>query len=277
MKDPQLAIFLSPHFDDIALSCGGMAAHLAKRGARCICLTVFTAPAPGNAPISDYMKEMHGKWVRASGGETSAINEVRREEERAAMRLLNLQPVWLDLPDAPYRRSAAGEHFYTSDEHLFGKVDMEERMSLVPRITGEIRRVVRESGALGRVRVFAPLAVGHHVDHQLVFWAARRLGPRCGVLFYEDYPYAAIPKAVEARIAELGLPIEARLTPISELIGVKIAAITRYKSQLDVLFGSGAAMPAAVRAYAQAVATAAPAVQYAERYWYIPTVYTLGY
>jgi LmbE family N-acetylglucosaminyl deacetylase len=277
LKDSQLVIFLSPHFDDIALSCGGMAAHLARRGARCICLTVFTAPSPDDAPISDYMKEMHGKWVRASGDETATINEVRREEERAAMRLLNLQPIWLDLPDAPYRRSAAGEHFYTSDEHLFGRVNMEERMSLVPHITEEIRRVVRESGVRGRVRVFAPLGVGHHVDHQLVFWAARRLGPRYGVLFYEDYPYAAIPGAVEARIAELGLPIEARLTPISELIGVKIAAITRYKSQLDVLFGSSAGMPAAVRAYAQAVAASAPAVQYAERYWHIPPVYTLTY
>jgi LmbE family N-acetylglucosaminyl deacetylase len=277
LKDPQLAIFLSPHFDDIALSCGGMATHLARRGARCIGLTVFSAPAPDDAPISDYMKDMHGKWVRASGGETATINELRREEERAVMRLLNLQPVWLDLHDAPYRRSAAGEHFYTSDEHLFGKVDMEERISLVPSITEEIRRVVRESGARGRVRVFAPLGVGHHVDHQLVFWAARRLGPRCGVLFYEDYPYAAMPSAVEARIAELGLPIEARLTPISELIGIKIAAISRYKSQLDVLFGSSADMPAAVRAYAHAVAATAPAVQYAERYWYIPPVYTLTY
>ena len=277
MKDPQLAIFLSPHFDDIALSCGGIAAHLARRGARCIGLTIFSAPAPGDAPISDYMKDMHGKWESASGQGTATINEVRREEERAAMRLLNLQPVWLDIPDAPYRRSAFGEHFYTSDEHLFGKVAPEERTSLVPRITDEIRMVVRESGARGRVRVFAPLGVGHHVDHQLVFWAARRLGPRCGVLFYEDYPYAAIPGSVEARIAGLGLPTEARLTPISELIGIKIAAITRYKSQLDVLFGSSADMPAAVRSYAQAVAATAQGVQYAERYWYIPPVYTLTY
>jgi LmbE family N-acetylglucosaminyl deacetylase len=275
LKDPQQAIFLSPHFDDIALSCGGMAAHLAKRGARCICLTIFTAPAPGDAPISDYMQDMHGKWANATGHEMATINEVRREEERAAMRLLNLQPVWLDLPDAPYRRSAAGEHFYTSDEQLFGRVDAEERISLVPRITEEIRRVVRESGTRGRVRVFAPLGVGHHVDHQLVFWAARRLGPRFGVLFYEDYPYAAMPGAVEARITELGLPIDARLTPISELIGIKIAAITRYKSQLDVLFGSSANMPAAVRAYAQEVSAASPGVQYAERYWHIPPVYTL--
>jgi LmbE family N-acetylglucosaminyl deacetylase len=277
LKDSQLVVFLSPHFDDIALSCGGMAAHLARRGARCIGLTVFSAPAPDDAPISDYMRDMHGKWASASGHEMELINEVRREEERAAMRLLNLQPMWLDLPDAPYRRNAAGEHFYTSDEYLFGSVALEERRMLVPHITKEISRIVQESGTRGRVRVFAPLGVGHHVDHQLIFWAARRLGPRYGVLFYEDYPYAAMPGAVEARIAELGLPIEARLTPISELIGVKIAAITRYKSQLDVLFGSSDAMPAAVRSYAQAVAAVAPAVQYAERYWYIPPVYTLTY
>jgi LmbE family N-acetylglucosaminyl deacetylase len=44
-----------------------------------------------------------------------------------------------------------------------------------------------------------------------------------------------------------------RLVPISEQIGVKIAAITRYRSQLGVLFGSSEAMPKVVRAYSQAV------------------------
>lgn len=270
MEDIPLAIFLSPHFDDIALSCGGMAARLSRLGARCIAITVFTAPAPPNAPLSDYAQWLHGQWESASVSVNSTqpnINEVRREEERQAMRLLGLECQWLDLPDAPYRHSASGKHYYTSDETLMGKVAPEERQMLAPHIAKEIGRIVKETGAKGRVRVFAPLGVGHHVDHQIVFLAARRLGPRYGALFYEDYPYAAKPGALPARLEELDMPMQARLTSITDLIGVKIAAIARYKSQLEALFGSSDAMPAAVRAYAQSAAGPSSGVQYAERYW----------
>lgn len=276
---PPLAIFLSPHFDDIALSCGGTAARLSRMGARCAGLVVCAAPEPQGSGLSEYASWQHERWQSAGGKGGVSINEVRREEERAAMRLLGLQPVWLDVPDAPYRRSAAGESLYTSDEDLFGGVSREERRTLVPRIADEIRRVAREQGGeRGRVRVFAPLGVGHHVDHQLVFWAARRLGPRFGVLYYEDYPYASRPGELDRRLQELNMPARPRITPISELIGLKIAAITRYKSQLDVLFGSSEAMPGAVRDYARWVVASSGGRggQYAERVWYLPPVYNIG-
>lgn len=276
---PPLAIFLSPHFDDIPLSCGGTAARLAKMGARCVGLVVCAAPEPEGAGLSEYANRQHEQWQRASGRGDLGINEVRREEERAAMHLLGLEPVWLDVPDAPYRHNRAGESLYNSDEDLFGSVSGEERRTLAPRIAGEIRRVAREHGGeRGRVRVFAPLGVGRHVDHQLVFWAARRLGPRFGVLYYEDYPYAAKPGELDHRLQELGMAAQPRLTPISELIGLKIAAIARYKSQLDVLFGSSEAMPGAVRDYARWVAASSGArdVQYAERVWHLPPVYSIG-
>ena len=276
---PPLAIFLSPHFDDIPLSCGGTAVRLSRMGARCVGLVVCAAPQPEGTGLSDYANLQHEQWQSAGGKAGASINQVRREEERAAMRLLGLEPVWLDVPDAPYRRNSAGLSLYNSDEDLFGSVKREERRTLVPRIADEIRRVARQHGGeRGRVRVFAPLGVGHHVDHQLVFWAARRLGPRFGVLFYEDYPYAAKPGMLDSRLRELNMPVRPRLTPISELIGLKIAAIARYKSQLDVLFGSSEAMPGAVRDYARWVAASSGAsgVQYAERVWHLPPVYSIG-
>ena len=222
-------------------------------------------------------------WESGAGQNMSTINEVRREEERQALKLLGLQPVWLDFQDAPYRRSAMGEHLYTSNEGLFGKLAHEERAMLSPRIAAEIRRVLSEADAQGRVRVFAPLGVGNHVDHQLVFSAARLLGPRYGVLFYEDYPYAAKENALVARLKSLGVPSipppqnpKSRTVPISEVIGVKIAAIARYKSQLGVLFGGSDAMPGAVRAYAQSVAGDQAGKHYAERFWQLPAVWVVA-
>jgi LmbE family N-acetylglucosaminyl deacetylase len=260
----QLAIFLSPHFDDIPLSCGGMAARVSRTGARCIGLTVCAAPAPADAPLSPFAEELHARWESAHGAAAPSINEVRREEERQAMKLLGLEPVWLEMPDAIYRRGAAGEFLYPSAEVLFDTVAPEERTTIAPQIAAEIKRVAREAGARGRVRVYAPLGIGRHVDHQLAFMATRLLGPRFGVLYYEDYPYAGREGALGARIEQLNLPLRPRSTSISDLIGVKIAAIARYKSQLDMLFGSSDAMPAAVRAYAQSV-SGGP--EYAERFW----------
>jgi len=268
LNDRPLAIFLSPHFDDIALSCGGMAARLSRTGARCIGLVVCAAPALEGVPPSSFAQEIHGQWESAHGAEAQSINEVRREEERQAMRLLGLEPVWLEVPDAIYRHSATGEHFYTSNEALIGgDLTREERNTLVPYVVGKVRRVAKETGIRGRVRVYAPLGIGRHVDHQLVFQATRLLGPRFGVLYYEDYPYVTREGALAARIEELRQPMRPRTTSISELIGVKIAAIARYKSQLDSLFGSADAMPAAVRAYGQSVAGEAGG--YAERFWQI--------
>lgn len=272
-----LAIFVSPHFDDIALSCGGTAARLARMGARCIGLTICAAPAQDEAGLSSYAQWLHGQWEAAGSAGTTPVNDVRREEEMAALRLLGLEPTWLDVPDAPYRRSSTGDPFYTSDEELFGHVALEERRALVPCIANEIRRVAREKGGeRGRVRVFAPLGVGHHVDHQLVHWAARRLGPRFGVLYYEDYPYAGKEDAVMRRLVELNSPAQPRLTPISDLIGVKIAAISRYKTQLEVLFGSPEAMPAAVRSYSAQVSVGEGGMQYGERMWQIHAPYSIG-
>jgi LmbE family N-acetylglucosaminyl deacetylase len=276
MDKAPLVLFVSPHFDDIALSCGAIAARLSRAGARCIGVTVFAAPAAPTDDLSPFARGLHDEWERAAGTTVQAINDVRRAEEQAALRLLGVEPVWLDFPDAPYRRSAQGEAYYTSDEQLFGMVAREERRHLVPRIANELRRVVAETGTLGRVRVFAPLGVGHHVDHQLAFRAARRLGPRYGTLFYEDYPYAAKRGALETRLRELNLPMQPRITPVDDLIGVKIAAISRYKSQLDVLFGSADAMPAAVRQYLHGVAGGAHGIEYAERVWYSPPSYVIG-
>ena len=286
MNQAPLAIFLSPHLDDIPLSCGGIAARLSRQGAHCIALAIFTAPATPDVPLSPFAHLLHSQWESAAGesdaNNASRINEVRREEERQALRLLGLEPVWLDLLDAVYRRGTAGEYFYASREALMEKANVaaEERCLLAPSIAREIERVAKETGARGKVRVFAPLGVGRHVDHQVAFLATRRLGPRYGVLYYEDYPYAGKEGALQARLEELSstldLPIRSRLTSIADLIGVKIASIARYKSQLNNLFGSAEEMPSAVRGYAQSVAGTSSGLEYAERYWYIPPAYRIG-
>lgn len=281
MEPTPLSLFLSPHFDDIPLSCGGIAARLANLGGYCIGITVFAAPHDESIPLSPFMQNMHNDWESAAGMSINAINEVRRREEDAAMRTLGLHHKWLEFMDAPYRRSSHGEYVYVDDPTLFGEPSVEERRDLVGRIAARVReisaRAQDELGIRGRVRVFAPLGIGNHVDHQLVFAAARTLGPRYGVLYYEDFPYAVREMALEKRLGVLNMPARPRVTPITDLIGIKIGAINRYKSQLESLFKPASSMPEAVRKYTGEVAAAAgwPAGEYAERVWQLPPVYSL--
>src|SRR5215212_1976033 len=112
---------------------------------------------------------------------------VRRAEEERFAYLMEASVVFLDLPEARFRG-------YTGDDQLLGSVrdDDVELESLL------YREIVR----LEPQMVYFPLAVGNHVDHQLVRDAALALlahgrrwvmpGPSfVGRLsFYEDFPYA---------------------------------------------------------------------------------------
>ena len=143
--------------------------------------------------------------------------------------------------------------------------------------------------ALHPAVVYAPLTGGHHVDHQIVHWAASLLTPRGWRLrFYEDYPYTVLPGALQAALGR-----EGRWAPEVELLPdaaleAKMAAIARYESQLPGLFGPQAlaiaasapeadlgtpesvtyeepesAMRRQVKAFACSLSGAGPA----ERYW----------
>ena len=135
--------------------------------------------------------------------------------------------------DAIYRG-----HVYLSDDDLFG-VPAAAETSLPTQIVESLELGV--SPVVG-TRIYAPLAVGKHVDHQLVYWAGKDL-VRSGwdVWFYEDIPYALKPHALESRLAEIRDPAGIRLEPVASIPAEsvwdrKIDAILRYPSQLETVF-----------------------------------------
>jgi GlcNAc-PI de-N-acetylase len=96
-------------------------------------------------------------------------------------------------------------------------------------------RVRAES--LAGVRFYAPLGVGHHVDHVLAFEAGLELGARGkDVRFYEDFFYT------DWNCPHLrGLRRRARLAPFSAAdFACKLEAFRCYRSQIPTLFGSAA-------------------------------------
>ena len=105
-------LYLSPHFDDVALSCGGMVAQQAAKGWLVEVATVFAAGPAQGAELSAFARWQHQRW----GASEEAVQR-RGEEDAAALARLGARAHRLPFPDAVYRGSQ-----YTSDEELFGEV-----------------------------------------------------------------------------------------------------------------------------------------------------------
>ena len=248
-------LYLSPHFDDAALSCGGLIRQLVLAETQVLVVTIF-AGEPPRADISPFAAGMHARW-----GGVAHPATMRREEDRKAVDLLGADYLHLAYPDAIYR-SAGGSFLYASDEDLFGPLRPED-MGLVSQVAASVDGI----GPLRDTTIYAPLAVGNHVDHQLVRDAILSLdAPSSIVVFYEDYPYVeepgALTQALEALRPEQW---ELELREFDEqCLKAKIEAITAYQSQMATLFDSEQAMAQRVRDYVRAIS---PEHRLAERYW----------
>ena len=248
-------VYLSPHLDDVALSCGALIHRQVQARARILVVTIFAGPGL-RTELSPFATELHAHW-----GHLTESVAVRREEDERAMRLLGVDHIHLEYPDAIYRFDDTS-FLYLCDEDLLGTLHPSD-LELVPQITEAIRGICSPRQS----RVYAPLAVGNHVDHQLVREAALILHRRSHpVTFYEDYPYVEVPGALTRELAKIG--IERWTEEIQDLteedLAIKIEAIATYASQMDKLFHGLDAMAQRVRDYALALSSEQ---RYGERYW----------
>jgi LmbE family N-acetylglucosaminyl deacetylase len=213
-------VFVAPHPDDVALSCGGSVALAARSGSPTIA-TLFSGQPTGD--VSEYAQFQHERW----GIEADSVAAARRAEDEAAAKALgeSVTQVWFDHLDAIYRNPA-----YESDQALFGKL-LDDDLPLIEQLVAEL-------AALDGAEYVVPLAAGNHVDHQLAFRAGRRLAARgANVWAYADVPYVIDkPRAVTDRLAR-GTVREARVTYLDDdAFERKCLAVECYPSQLPVLF-----------------------------------------
>lgn len=249
-------IYLSPHLDDAALSCGGLIHQQAQRGERPLVITCF-AGVPDYRALSPFATELHRRW----GQPVDAV-ERRRCEDAAALSYLGAEYQHWDYTDCIYRSDRASlEPLYASEEALFGPLRPEERGRIAELTTHLARCLVKKA-----TQIYAPLAVGHHVDHQFVLQAAAQLREQgFPVQFYEDYPYAEDPQKLTAALSAWALSPTPQAVMLNEQdVQARISAIRLYRSQLETLFGSELAVAERVLAYARALGDGCGA---AERYW----------
>jgi LmbE family N-acetylglucosaminyl deacetylase len=244
-------IYLSPHLDDVALSCGGAIARHSAAGARVLVVTICTAPPLDDGSLSPFAQETHRNW----GFSADQAMRARLHEDSLAMEQLGADSLWVGMLDAIYRRPAD----YVDNPTLFGTPAPDD--PLLPSLKAFVRAL---RDRVPRATLYAPLGVGNHVDHQITYVAARA-GAGDAIAFYEDFPYVTVPDALSQRLRALDASFVTSTLDIDATLSRKIGAIAAYASQIASLFGDVEAMRRQIRDYAEELR---PDVgTYGERLW----------
>lgn len=224
-------IFLSPHLDDAALSCGGQIAAATRAGVPVEIVTIFAGdePGPGEPNASPLVEKIYDLWQLQAG----EVMATRRREDLAACRELAAEALHWELQEAIHRRdSSRGEALYPTLECLFGAVAPQEE-ELVASLA---RRLAALPGIGKGTSVVAPLGVGGHVDHRIARRAAERAFG-ADLLYYEEFPYIVWKLFALRRAGIHGRSWEASRQPLTAAdVGARIAAIACYASQVTPLF-----------------------------------------
>ena len=224
-------IYLSPHFDDAVLSCGGWIWEQAHAGLPVEVWTICSGDPP-NGPLSREARHCHRVWGTGTAQETVAL---RRLEDQAANRAIGATWRHLSLPDCIYRLSPRGDPLYPEAVNVS-----------LHYLEAGLDQALAEEIQIGLEpddHVACPLAIGGHVDHLLTRAAALRLGRP--IWYYADLPYVLRqPTALAPAVQGL----REAFHPIT-LEGVQawLDGISAHASQMLMLFSSEGEMRATFR------------------------------
>ncbi len=226
-------IYISPHFDDAVLSCGGLIWEQTQQG---IPVEIWTICA-GDAPLgqlSPLAQVCHHQWGMNTARE---VVTARRIENEKAASLVGAETVNFSIPDCIYRCSPEGELLYPADVFVpINPLEKDLGMEISATLTSEI---------LPGDVVSCPLTIGGHLDHVLARLAAERMD--CSLWYYADIPYLfnhpeLLPPATYG--------LQETLFPVSKT-GLKIwqKGIACYATQIAMLFETKERMLAEIRSY----------------------------
>ena len=202
-------VVLSPHFDDAAMGAGQML--IRHAGADTAVITVLGGRPPA-------YPDPPSPWDALGGFQAGDdVVAVRREEDRAAMEVLDSVPVWLEFAD----------HQYLPEPERAKPEDV------APRLEEAIT-------ARAPTAVFVPMGLANP-DHVMTHDAAmivRGRRPEWAWFAYEDHGYKHLPGMLAWRVSKLfrsGLWPTPALVPVSSEFERKRKAIWCYTSQIPPL------------------------------------------
>lgn len=237
-------IYLSPHLDDAILSCGGLI-HQQRVTGEPVSVVTLCAGSPDYSRLSPFAQRYHVAW-----GNLPDLVASRRAEDKAVLGKWGVTAHHCDTPDSIYRR-VDDKVAYPDLAALFAEPHPHE-LNALPRLWHQ------EVGDLlsnpADAIVYAPLAAGNHVDHQLVRALALRLiNDGWQVWFYEDFPHGESRGTLQKAQAWFG-PVSWQAQTISIDVNAKIEAIRGYKTQVDFSLGDECTMVRRVKRFTAEVA-----------------------
>ncbi len=238
MREWYKAIYLSPHLDDVALSCGGQIFMETAVKNPILIVTIMAGEPASEAPLSDFARSLHQRWELAR----NAIM-VRRAEDMVACQILGADYLHWSVPDCIYRADpATGEPCYPDWQAIITTQHPADEVVLA-----ELMRQLQQLPAADEIVV--PLTAGNHVDHRLTRLAAEQVwGP--DLCYYEDYPYAAAPEAVTAVLTPKPEQWQSTQIVLMETaVRAKTEAIWAYASQRSSFFADRADLDSKIQQY----------------------------
>jgi len=211
----KIILFLSPHFDDVVFSCAGLLHFLHLIDAKPVWATVFSS---GVKKPTGFALE-----CQTSKGIPEYLNymEIRFCEDIECAKFLKASsPIRLGFLEAPYRE-------YTSPDMLFGPIRKEDLIITLPEIEAHLSKLINN---LDPNIVFAPLGLGHHVDHRIINKAICAVSKRRKIIFYAESPY--ILKCSAKALRKLTTNKNAYYYDVQDLELIRTTAYSFYRSQL---------------------------------------------
>jgi LmbE family N-acetylglucosaminyl deacetylase len=211
-------IYLSPHLDDVVISCGGLVWEQVQAGSPVEIWTICAGDPPVG-PFSPFAEELHARWLT----DRQAV-AIRRKEDQLAC--LEIGAMWrhFTIPDCIYRTDADGQHLYASGTDLFGDIRTAD-YQVVEIVHRSLVALLSASD-----RLVSPMAIGNHVDHQITRAAAEALSR--SLWYYADYPYAQERPEEIKRLPAAGW--NAEVFPISrDSLQAWVRAVMAHQSQIS--------------------------------------------
>lgn len=225
--------FVSPHLDDAILSAGDLIAYLADK-TKVTVISVFTeiGKAPSTLSAQAFVKQCGFE-------DAKTLFAARRKEDALLFEHIGVESIHAGFVDATWRTKknpsflskTLGKilpefsHLYPT--HRFhvssGKLAKEDREDLLPALTAYLKQEIANNT---QCAVFAPRAIGNHVDHIIVKEACQQVAPQ--VILWSDYPYNLKGSSVK----ENSFAWNADASRKQDLI-------RQYQTQLRALFPEG--------------------------------------
>ena len=228
-------IYLSPHFDDVALSCGGLVWEQVQAGDAVSIWTVCAGSA-SVGELSPFAKELHMRWDVDENATAQ-----RRIEDFNSCHRLGATWWYFTIPDCIYRRNPhTSEFMYASELSLNGPLQSADALTIMA-----LQEEIKNFFPVDTVLV-SPLGLGNHVDHQLTRLAAEGLD--CTTWYYADYPYVLRCKEKLENMEQQGWV--SQVFPISQDgLAAWQDSITAHGSQISTFWKGESEMRLAVRDY----------------------------